>query len=101
MERTDQRTTQPSPAAHQLLAEPSYAAQILRAAADTMANNNSVEPVNAWDLDRALTDAEHEILGGLPDAVCVDAAARARNSLPLFQGITRGEYALRLRRAAA
>lgn len=98
MERTHQ--INPGEVLATVLAEPSYAAQILIVAARVLSHGDSVGPVDAWNLHDALTTAEAAIVGTLPEAVQHDASARARAALPPLTRISRGEYAIQLSAAA-
>lgn len=94
--------TQPSDvdvALRVLLTEPSYAAQVLTAAALRL-EARPTDPVTVTAVDAALDLAADRILRNLPDAVCADSSTRASRVLPPLAGVTRGEYALRLRAAA-
>lgn len=94
------QTIDPGEVLTKTLSEPSYASQILTVAARVLPYGDSVGSVNAWNLHDALTTAEAEIVGTLPEAVRHTASLRARNALPPLAGISRGEYAIRLRAAA-
>ncbi|MFD3929705.1 hypothetical protein [Streptomyces sp. NPDC058614] len=93
--RTDQRTGQPSP----VLTEPSYAAQILLTTAAIL-DMHPTAPLTPSTVDQALRVAADAIVSRLPAVVAADSSHIARQALPTSAGITRGEYALRLRTAA-
>ena len=95
--------TEPDPvdvALRVLLTEPSYAAQTLIVTARIL-ETDAAQPITAHARDHAMTIAADTILSPLPEAVRHCSLTRAYPALPpLAPAGTRGEYALRLRRAA-
>ncbi|MFF3643402.1 hypothetical protein [Streptomyces sp. NPDC002564] len=95
MERT-QTLARPS-----LPTGPSLSSQLLTAAADHLAEHHPTDPLTGPGWSRALCAATITTLCALPAPVANAAAARAVLALPDSElGITRGEYAIRLRAAA-
>ncbi|GAA1431769.1 hypothetical protein GCM10009601_51430 [Streptomyces thermospinosisporus] len=97
MERTDHNSA--DEALRHLLGQPSYAAQVLLVTA-TILELAPTRPVDHETREHALDVAHDAILATLPDPVSRDAMDRAYRALPELTGISRGEYALRLRHAA-
>lgn len=80
------------------------AAQLLHQVADLLSSQVSDQPVTQHMLGLAFTTAGHTVLAQYPRAVQNTALDRALAALPnsddLAPGITAGEYALHVRRAA-
>jgi len=94
--------TQPTPideALRRLIEQPSYGAQVLIVTA-RMLEMDPTEPMTNRAGGKAMTIAIDTILKPLPRAVGDDSLTRATRALPDLTGITRGEAALRLRKAA-
>ncbi|WP_371579448.1 hypothetical protein [Streptomyces sp. NBC_01314] len=95
--------TQPNPvdvALKVLLDTPSYAAQMLITTARLLEMDAS-QPLAGLDLERAIDIAADTILRPLPNVVAQDSISRMYRVLPDRPALlTRGEYALLLRRAA-
>ncbi|MFF7259494.1 hypothetical protein ACFZCL_04260 [Streptomyces sp. NPDC008159] len=95
--------TQPDPvdvALQVLLTQPSYAAQMLITTARLL-EMEPTDPITGPGLERAIDVAGDAILRTLPDVVACDSMQRLYRALPDRPApITRGEYALHLRRAA-
>ncbi|MEI5522514.1 hypothetical protein WB388_18085 [Streptomyces brasiliscabiei] len=95
--------TQPSPvdvALKVLLDTPSYAAQMLITTARLLEMDAAVA-LDGPSLERAIDIAADTILRTLPDVVAEDSIGRMYRVLPdRPASVTRGEYALLLRRAA-
>ncbi|WP_405925441.1 hypothetical protein [Streptomyces sp. NBC_00035] len=94
--------TQPDPVdvgLRVLLEQPSYAAQVLITLARLLEMDYQ-QPVNGLALERAMDIAADTVLRPLPDVVTRDSLTRAYAAMPPTAGISRGEYALRLRAAA-
>lgn len=88
-------------ALHQALTLPTLAAQLLAAVAGHLAAHAPTDQLTGIDWSRALCVSTISTLRGVPEPVANRAAANAVLSLPpMDDGITRGEYALRLRDAA-
>ncbi|TLQ45775.1 hypothetical protein [Streptomyces marianii] len=98
-ERTD--LTPIDEALHKLLNQPSYAAQTLLVTA-RMLELDADQPMTQTAREQALDIGADTILSRLPDAVHEDSLARAYKALPAVPSlsITRGEFALRVRKAA-
>ncbi|MDX2519378.1 hypothetical protein PV355_30280 [Streptomyces stelliscabiei] len=101
--RTDQPAPQPSPvdeALRVLLDTPSYTAQMLITTARLL-EMDAPRPLESLDLERAIDIAADTILRPLPDVVAQDSMRRMYRALPDRPApVTRGKFALRLRRAA-
>lgn len=94
--------TQPTPtdeALRRLIEQPSYGAQVLIVTA-RMLEMDPAEPMSTRAGGTAMTIAIDTVLKPLPQFVRDDSIDRATRSLPDLTGITRGEAALRLRKAA-
>ncbi|MCL6733316.1 hypothetical protein [Streptomyces neyagawaensis] len=95
--------TQPDPvdvALQVLLTQPSYAAQMLITTARLL-DMAPTDPLTGPGLERAIDVAADAILRTLPNVVACDSMQRLYRALPDRPApLTRGEYALRLRRAA-
>lgn len=94
--------THPSPedvALQRLIDQPSYGAQVLVVTA-RMLEMDPIEPMSTRAGGMAMTIAIDAVLATLPQVVRDDSIARATRALPDLTGITRGEAALRLRKAA-
>ncbi|THA82743.1 hypothetical protein [Streptomyces sp. A0592] len=80
------------------------AAQVLHYVADRLSDYQPEQPANRYALGMAFTAAGADILGEYPPAVQEHALDRALAALPdedsLPKGITGGELALHIRRAA-
>ncbi|MFD4934476.1 hypothetical protein [Streptomyces virginiae] len=80
------------------------AAQVLHAVADTLSTTAPGQPLTEDTLRLAFTQAGYLVLAQYPRAVQDTATDRAIAALPnsddLAPGITAGEYALHVRRAA-
>ncbi|MEV2249384.1 hypothetical protein AB0I94_02305 [Streptomyces sp. NPDC050147] len=88
-------------ALHQALTRPTLAEQLLLAVAGHLAAHAPTDQLTGIDWSRALCASTISTLRGVPEAVANRAAATAVLSLPpMDEGITRGEYALRLHAAA-
>ncbi|MFD3574752.1 hypothetical protein [Streptomyces sp. NPDC058644] len=88
-------------ALHQALTRPTLAEQLLLAVAGHLAGHAPTERLTGIDWSRALCASTISTMHGVPEAAANCAAANAVLSLPpIDDGITRGEYALRLRAVA-
>jgi hypothetical protein len=97
MERTQPSLT--DEALRRLIEQPSYDAQVLIVTA-RMLEMDPTEPMTQRAGGMAMTIAIDTVLKPLPKAAADDSVARATRALPDLTGITRGEAALRLRKAA-
>ncbi|MFS0697785.1 hypothetical protein [Streptomyces nitrosporeus] len=87
---------------HQLLAQPSFAAQLLTELAYQLSTRHISHLVLTTALwDEAFATAHARILNGLYPCIAIPSAATAAAALPAVRlDETCGEYALRLRAAA-
>lgn len=97
MERTQPTLT--DEALRRLIEQPSYGAQVLIVTA-RMLEMDPTEPMTGRAGHMAVNIAIDTVLKPLPQAVRDDSVDRATRALPDLAGITRGEAALRLRKAA-